>query len=140
MVSHPLVLLRIPLAFDRENWVPIRLHEISADIADKAGEGSRLLTLAPLLALEGGCDIYREFSAGPFVYRISHLMSPEDIELIHTAGPKELAQLVATSPPAAVILGLEWQSLEEDLYKTAVGPGWQKQVYGDTGVVVYFRP
>ena len=55
-------------------------------------------------------------------------------------GPKEMAKLIRTGPPAAVVVGLEWQALEEPLIRTAVGPGWYSKAYGDTGVVAYFPP
>ena len=140
VVSHPLVLLRIPLVFCRENWVPIRLHKISVDITKRSGTSGRILTLTPLLALEGGGQIYREFSAGPFAYRVSGRMSAEQLTVSHTAGSKELTRLIHTSPPAAVIVGWEWESLDESLVRAAVQPGWQREVYADTGVVGYFPP
>ena len=140
VVSHPLVLLRVPLALCPEDWVPIRLHEISLDITRRAGENGRILTLAPLLALEGGGEIYREFSAGPFAYRVSDRMSQEDLAVSHTVGERELAKLLWTSPPAAVVVGWEWKRLDEDMVQAAVGPGWQKEVYAGTGVVCYFPP
>ena len=40
-----------------------------------------MLTLGPLFALEGQCQIYPEFSAGPFVYRVAHLMTAEELAL-----------------------------------------------------------
>jgi len=138
VVSYPLVVLRIPQAFERQNWVPILVHEISKDIVERAGSNAQILTLTPLLALEGGGQIYRELSAGVFAYGVSDFMSAEDLAVSHTAGPKELARLIRTCPPAAVVVGLEWQSLEEPLIRTAVGPGWYSKAYGDTGVVGYF--
>ena len=140
VVSYPLVWMRIPQAFARQNWVPILLHEVSQDIVERAGRNGQILTLTPLLALEGGGQIYRELSAGVFAYGVSDFMSAEDLAVSHTAGPKELARLIRTCPPAAVVVGLEWRSLEEALIRTAVGPGWYSKSYGDTGVVAYFPP
>ena len=140
VVSYPVVLLRMPLAICLEQWVPIRLHEISVDIVRRVEKNGRILTLSPLLALEGGGWIYREFSAGPFAYRVSDRMSAEDRAVSNTVGPIELARLVRTSPPAAVVVGWEWKLLDEDLISTAVQPGWQREDYAETGVVGYFPP
>ncbi len=116
------------------------MHRIAEDIVERAGSNGKILTMTPLLALEGSGKIYREFSAGVFAYGVADSMTAEDLALSHTAGPRELARLIRTHPPAAVVVGLEWQSLEEPLIRAAVGPGWYSKAYGDTGVVAYFPP
>jgi hypothetical protein len=138
VASGPVVLRRIPRLFDRQSWTPIRLHRISEDIAEKTKNSRPILTLAPLYALEGGCDIYTELSAGPFVYRVADFMKPSDVEATHTVGPKTLRQLVEKSPPAAVILNVEPKFLEEPLFQTAVKADWRVEAYGN-GPVVYFE-
>ena len=140
VLSYPLVWVRMPQAFERRSWVPILLHELSQDIVERAGRNGQILTLTPLLALEGGGRIYRELSAGVFAYGVADSMTAEELAVSHTAGPRELAKLIRTCPPAAVVVGLEWQSLEEPLIRAAVGPGWYSKAYGDTGVVAYFPP
>src|SRR5207237_1876281 len=52
------------------NWVPVRLHERGKQIAAKANHG-RVLTLAPIIPLEGGAQIYPELATGPFAWRIA---------------------------------------------------------------------
>lgn len=140
VISFPIVLQRIPAIFDRQNWIPIHLHKISKDIAAKAGDDCQILTLAPLWALEGGCDIYPELSAGPFVYRIGDFLTPQDRALTHTTGPDTVAELIKASPPCAVILGADMPFLEETLYQAVVTPAWKQQDYIDAGLRVYFRP
>lgn len=140
VISYPVVLQRIPVIFDHQNWVPVRVHKISKDIAAKAGNDGQILTLAPLWALEGGCDIYPELSAGPFVYRIGDFLSPQDRAITHTTSPDTIAELTKASPPCAVILGAEMAFLEETLYQAVVTPEWKKQDYIDAGLRVYFRP
>jgi len=121
------------------NWVPIRVHRISEDIAKKIKEPRPVLTLAPLYAIEGGLDIYTEFSAGPFVYRVANCISPWNLDITHTAGPRTLNKLVEKSPPSAVLLGAEPEFLEAALFEAAVGPDWVRKSYDD-GITVYFRP
>jgi hypothetical protein len=127
------------MLLEPESWVPIQLHKISQDIAQRTKEPKLALTLAPLFALEGGCDIYTELSAGSIIYRVGDLMSDQERAITHTVGPKTLGELVEKSPPAVVIVGVEMEFLEEHLFKTAVKPDWERKVY-ENGVVAYFRP
>ena len=139
---YPIVLQRIPMVLVPERWEPFELHKLSEDIAEKSKEPKLILTLAPLLALEGGCDIYTELSAGAFIYRIAGLMSHEDRAITHTVSPDELDSLIQKSPPSAVIIGVEpryFTFLEEPLFKQAVKPDWERKIY-DNGPTVYFRP
>jgi len=143
VVSYPVVLYRTVVVFAPESWVPMRLHKISEDIAEKLKtQNSKLiLTLAPLFAIEGGCDIYTELSAGSIVYRIADSLPPADRAVTHTVGPKTLSVLLEKSPPSAVILGVEMEFLEEPLFESAVLPdreNWERKTY-DTGPTLYFR-
>ena len=138
VASYPIVLQRIPKLFNPQSWVPIRLHKISEDIAEKTKSPKLILTLAPLYAIEGGCDIYPQLSAGPIIYRIADFMTPCDRQATHTVGPKTLKKLLEKSPPSAVILGVEPGFLEEPLFQAAVKPDWERQAYDD-GPIVYFR-
>ena len=122
-------------------WVPIQLHRTATDIAENTREPKQILTLGPLFALEGGCGIYPELSAGPFTYRIGNLMSETDRRVTRTAGPEEIAPLAERAPPSAIIVGTEPQyfsRLEEPLESLA-GADWGKKTY-ENELRVYFRP
>jgi len=136
VVLHGTVMVLVP-----ERWVPIKLHEVSEDIAEKLNtQNSKLiLTLAPLLALEGGCEIYTELSCGAIIYRIADSLSPEGRRITHTVGPEALESLLEKCPPSATILGVEMRFLEEPLFETAVKPDWERKDY-ENGLTVYFRP
>ena len=154
VISYPVVLYRTVIVLVPESWEPMRLHRISEDIAEKlktqnhvlsAVEGSKLiLTLAPLYALEGGCEIYTELSAGSIVYRIADSLPPADRAVTHTVGPETLAALLEKNPPSAVLLGVEpryFSFLEEPLFESAVLPDrekWETKTY-DTGPTLYFK-
>ncbi len=139
VVSYPIVLYRTMVLSYPEGWVPIQLHKISQDIAEKTNEPKKILTLAPLFALEGGCDIYTELSCGSIVYRIGDRLSAWNRNITHTAGPSDLTKLIEKYPPSAVIVNVEeMKFLEEPLFKTAVKPDWERKVY-ESGPVVYFR-
>ncbi len=139
VISYPIVLYRIPIALLPEEWVPIEIHKISEDIAARTNKPKQILTLAPLLALEGGCDIYIELSAGAIIYRIADSLSTEQRRITHTVGIETLGESLEKNPPSAVILGVEMGRLEEPIYKSVVTPDWKIQDY-ENGPIVYFRP
>ena len=141
VISYPFVLYRTPIALVPERWQPIAIHQISEDIAERTKEPKLILTLAPLLALEGGCDIYTELSCGAIIYRAADSMSPSERSVTHTVGPKTLGELLKISPPSAVILNVErgkLASLEAPL-QAVVKPDWERKAY-QNGFVAYFKP
>jgi hypothetical protein len=139
LISYPIVLYRTPIALVPEKWVPIEIHKVSEDIVAKTNDPKQILTLAPLLALEGGGEIYTELSAGAIIYRIADSLSEEQRRITHTAGIETLAELLEKNPPSAVILGVEMGRLEEPIYKTVVTPDWKIKDY-ENGPIAYFRP
>jgi len=139
VACHPVILYRTPIVLIPEKWVPIEIHKISEDIAERTKEPKLILTLAPLLALEGRSDIYTELSCGAIIYRAADSMLPSERSITHTAGPKTLGELLGKSPPSAVILGVEMRRLEEPIFETIVKPDWERKTY-ENGIVVYFRP
>ncbi|NQT01573.1 MAG: hypothetical protein HQ580_06095 [Planctomycetes bacterium] len=141
VTSYPVVLYRTPIVLVPERWVPIEIHKISEDIAERTKEPKLILTLAPLLALEGGGDIYTELSCGAIIYRVADSLSASQRNITHTAGPKTLGELLEKTPPSAVILGVErgkLASLEAPL-QAVVKPDWERIVY-ENGFVAYFKP
>lgn len=138
-LSYPQALYRTPFALVPERWAPIEMHRLSQDIAGKTKEPKQVLTLAPLLALEGGCEIYTELSAGAIIYRIADSLSPQERRITHTAGPESLLKSLEEKPPSAVILGVEMQRLETPIYESVVKSDWKRESYRD-GPTVYLRP
>jgi len=141
VVSYPVVLSRIPGLLRPQSWTAIELHKISQDIAEKTKSPKLILTLAPLYALEGGCDIYTELSAGSFIYRVADFMTPADRAVTHSVGPETLGELIEKAPPSAVMLGVEMDFLEDGLFGAVVEPdrqNWERKTY-ENGPVVYFR-
>ena len=138
--SNPVVLERIPQLLAPQGWQPIQLHNISRDIAGKTKTSKLALTLGPLYAIEGGCKIYTQFSAGPFVYRIADYLSASDRRLLNAVGPESLDELPQDSTPAVMILGLEPKFLEVPLFQH-IKPdkaAWDTKIY-DAGLTAYFK-
>jgi hypothetical protein len=141
VTSYSVVLKRIPIVLVPERWEPIEIHKISEDIAERTKEPKLILTLAPLLALEGGSDIYTELSCGAIIYRIADSMSASQRSITHTAGLKTLGELLKKTPPSAVILNVERGKLAllEAPLQAVVKPDWERKVY-ENGFVAYFKP
>jgi hypothetical protein len=140
ILANPVVLYRSLAVLVPENWTPVQLHKTSQEIAAKVPPPRLILTLGPLYALEGSCDIYPEFSCGSIVYRIADWMSPEERQITHTVGPKSLTELVTTRPPAAILTGAEpsYFSALEDPLRQSVPPKWRRETY--SSLQVYTRP
>ena len=138
---YPVILHRTSIVLVPEKWVPMEIHKISEDIAERTKEPKLILTLAPLLALEGGCDIYTELSCGAIIYRIADSMSASQRSITHTAGLKTLGELLEKSPPSAVILNVERGKLAllEIPLQAVVEPDWERVAYNNS-FVAYFKP
>ncbi|MBN1391588.1 MAG: hypothetical protein JW947_02165 [Sedimentisphaerales bacterium] len=140
VASYPVVFYRVPKLFDLQNWSPLCLHRISKDIAAQTNHPKLMLTLAPLYALEGGCDIYPEFASGSLVYKFARHLSPSDRRITRTIGYEDLDALVGKFPPSALILFVEYPHFEAPLLQAAKPnqESWDVKVF-ENGPVVFFR-
>jgi len=128
------------LALVPEKWEPVRVHDLSRELTRQTTEPKLVLTLGPLYALEGGCDIYPEISSGSIVYRIADRMTPQERQITHTVGPATLAEMTRDRPPSAVIVGVEvgrFADLEKPLRRLA-GPNWRQE--NADSLEAYLRP
>ncbi len=132
--------IRITDAIDSEKWVPVQVHKISQDIYANMPGNKLALTLSPLYAIEGGCEIYTELSAGSFVYRIAHNLSEQEIKVTHTVGPSTLNELIDKRQPSVVIASEAIRFLDESIINKSGADGWERKVYGEDGPLVFFRP
>lgn len=141
------LLLRTSIIFRPKSWVPMKLHQISEEIAQKTKEPKLIVTLAPLYALEGGCNIYTELSSGWTRCEVASKMSASNRDITHTLNAKTFKELLEKTPPSAIVIdrlrkspiGLvllriaktEWP---EEHYDESI---WERKEY-PFGVVVYF--
>ncbi|MGH8046421.1 MAG: hypothetical protein ACREKL_04175 [Chthoniobacterales bacterium] len=95
------------------NWTPIRLHAEGLALREHVPNG-RILTVAPIIPLEGGFEIYPAFATGSFAWRTAPFLSKEDREKYGFVTADGLAALLAASPPAGILLGYD-KKREEDL-------------------------
>lgn len=139
LIENPDVLKRVPNLIKTDKWTTLQVHKFSEQIAQKIDKSKPVLTLAPLYALEGGCEIYPQFSAGAFVYRVADFMTEKERKITNTIGPGTLSGLIEKSAPSAVFLGTEtefFQELEQSL-RTAAALDWEKHSF-ENGLVVYY--
>ncbi|MCU0916077.1 MAG: hypothetical protein MUC88_16165 [Planctomycetes bacterium] len=141
VLVYSVALERCLLLAAPERWTPMESHRLSVKIAATVGEPRLALTLGPLHALEGGCDIYTELACGSIVYRVADRLSPRERQLTHTVGPETLTELVSRRPPSMMIAGVEpsYFAFLEDPLRKLVPPDWRRETY-DSGLQVYRRP
>ena len=117
-------------------WYPVKVHDRGARIAALTGAG-RVLTLAPIHAMEGGVPTYPEFVTGPLAWRVAHLIPPQERARHHLVTETELAALLAADPPRAVLTGFEEddQELEQVLIDYAQDNGHIPVPLPDEGIL-----
>ena len=93
------------VAFSPAEWEPLKVHARGERLVQWAG-GQRVLTLAPILALEGGAAVYPELVSGPLGFRVASLMTAEERARMGLMGPQELETLFAAAPPRSVLTGV----------------------------------
>ncbi|GIV71120.1 hypothetical protein [Caldilinea sp.] len=92
-------------------WRPEKVHQRSQGIG-RLTEGGRILTLAPIYALEGGATIYPELVTGPMAWRVAPLVSPAERARFGFVDATELEALLAQHPPRAVLTDFEEDDAE----------------------------
>lgn len=107
-----------------KEWIPVKMHNMSHEIRNHVAYG-RVLTLAPIIPLEAGLEIYPEFAPGPFAWRSAHLLPKERREKLGIVAPGDLNDLLETRPPQAILTGFEEAVLEEPLIAYAQANGFR---------------
>ena len=105
-------------------WSPYELKKQSTPLRTLPPPG-RILTLAPILALEAGRAIYPEFSTGAFAWRISPFVEPAKAARLKIPTTATLEALLESNPPAALLLGVE-KNGEDEFFTYARQHGYRK--------------
>ncbi|GIV73610.1 glycosyltransferase family 39 protein [Caldilinea sp.] len=92
-------------------WYPEKVHQRSQVIA-RLTEGGRVLTLAPIYALEGGSTIYPELVTGPMAWRVAPLLSAAERARFGFIDAATLEVLLAQQPPRGVLTDFEEDDAE----------------------------
>ena len=92
--------------FDPQAWVPAQVHRLGVEVSERTGEGT-LLSLAPIVAIEGGLEFYPELVGGSFDWRVARSMSSERRVVYGLMEPEDLVVALEDRPPAGILAGLE---------------------------------
>jgi hypothetical protein len=98
----------LPLLLRPDQWVTTQVKDIGTEMKEKIPtDGGRVLTLAPILPLEAGLEVYPVFIVGPFSWRTAQFLSPERRRQYGVISPDDLELYLQDSPPAAILTGPE---------------------------------
>ncbi len=92
-----------------ETWIPVQVHRFGMKLAAEIPCG-RVLTLGPLLPMEGGLLTYEALATGPFTWRVAHIIPEANRRLVGWVGPDDLEAALGSSSPAAILTGLETEN------------------------------
>lgn len=98
---------------------------------ERAGTEGPVATLAPLYVLEAGLPVYPALATGPFAYRVVPMADPNLLAHYVVAGPDQVAGLLDSDKPAAILTGFD-VDLEEPLVEWAQANG-----YGPDPAVIF---
>ena len=90
-------------------WVPIQVHQLGLRMAQDVRVGP-VLTLGPVLAMEGGLSTYEAFATGPFTWRVAHIIPEANRRLVGWVGRDDLDAYLTICSPSAVLTGLETEN------------------------------
>ena len=97
--------MTIERLFLPSQWQPIKLHHEGKRLAEMTSS-EKVLTLAPIVPLEGGLDIYPALATGPFASRVASLLSAEERQKHGLLSDNDLLELLKHDPSSAVLIGL----------------------------------
>ena len=104
VASNQFLLLRLTRISRPRSWIPMKVHQISEEVAQKSKEPKLVVTLAPLYALESGCDIYPELSAGWDGCAIASTMSASKRKITNTLDAEAFKEMLKETPPSAILI------------------------------------
>ena len=110
-------------------WTPVERHAEAQPLRETVPRG-RILTLAPLPALEAGSRIYPAFATGPFAWRIAPFVPAKKRALLQIISGTELENYLRHDPPVAILLGFE-KKWEGPLAGYARRHGYMAQPFGE---------
>jgi 4-amino-4-deoxy-L-arabinose transferase-like glycosyltransferase len=119
------------------DWPGVAVHSLGEEIGRATSQG-RILTLAPMAALEGGRGIYPALTTGPFAWRVAGLLTAHERAQQGMIAEPELGPALDADPPAGVLVGFEGE-LETPLITFARERGY-REVRLSNGTTVWVRP
>jgi hypothetical protein len=115
------------LATPRE-WAPIRLHAKARELRTQTD--GPVLTLSPLLPLEAGLGIYKEFATGPFAWRTAAFLPPARKAEFRMVDAASLESFLSNSPPPAILTPRNSEQRDRPLATYALAHGYRRVPIG----------
>lgn len=113
----------IPVLLTPARWSPMKIHQTGQRVKSLAGTG-KVLTLAPIIPLEGGLSIYPAFGTGPFGWRVASGLTSPRRQAVKLVAPDDLPQFLENQSPGAILTGYEKSDLEAPLIGYARSHGY----------------
>jgi hypothetical protein len=85
-----------------DEWVPLAVHRDGLWLRERVRPGGRVLTIDPLVPLEGQVPVFPEFAVGRFVMLVGPYTTADQRRRQRLAYGEELEALLQASPPASV--------------------------------------
>ncbi len=134
VVGHD-VFRQLGEVFQHNDWAVTRLHQKGLQLRSRVPHGT-VLSLAPIVVLEGGIDIAPSLATGPFGWKFAALVSQPRRGRLGLIAPSDLASL---PPPAAILTGQESDKLEKPLVVYARQLGYRPEHFDDS-ITLWMRP
>ena len=131
-------------------WVPVGVHQEGVDLAracdaaiaprrSHSAPRPRVLSIIPLVPLEGGLDVFEQLATGPFTVRIAAAVAEQDEALPKIMDPNDVARAFWSTPNAVVLVGSR-DHWEEDQLLQAIGPSRLRSLPAPPNYQLWTRP
>jgi len=122
-----------------ERWEVFSLHRAGREVARQAGSRA-VLTLEPIVPLEGGARIFPQFATGIFAWRIAPFATPEERLAYGFMGPDELPDLLQNTPRVPIFARNRQSVLEKPLRNHARANGYTETAVSEAGFLLLPPP
>ena len=116
--------------FRPAEWDVTRIHQHGLALRQHVGSG-KILTLTPIVSLEGGLSIYPQLATGPFGWKFAHLVPQPRRSRLGLLSETDLSSILINDPPAGILTGSEELKLEQPLFQFAKQAGYQPAPLSD---------
>jgi 4-amino-4-deoxy-L-arabinose transferase-like glycosyltransferase len=123
-----------------ERWTTVQVHRAGEWVRAHVPAGARVLTIDPLVPLEGGVTVYPEYAVGRFVMHVGRYMTPAERQRFQMAWGEELDRRLAERPPDAILCSHRLLPLAVPLEQYASAHGFRPVETADGAYRLWVRP
>jgi hypothetical protein len=126
--------------FSPERWTTVALHRTGQWVRDHTAPGARVLTIEPLVPLEGGVEVYPDYAVGRFIMHVGRHMTAAERHHFGMAWGEELDALLSRRPPDAILCSRRLFRLSWKLERYAQDNGFVGFDTPDESYQLWVRP